>query len=223
MSPEIRPGLSMRAKIIIAFCALSALVSLALGLTTYAILNRNLLHELQNRVRNLAQTGSMLLDRGALRRLSAATRPGLADDRVTALERSTDFRTVSDQLNRLRDTEKTLIRFVYTFVPTPDEDLALYLVDADVIEDTARGAEDISHLGSDFDVTEFPVARQALHDKKRKTSDVAMRFTDTSPLPIPKNLTSHCASSILDNRQSITLPNLQDALQVTRHANLMNA
>ncbi len=166
MSAEIRRGLSMRAKIIIAFCALSALVSLTLGLTTYEILNRNLLHELQNRVRSLAQTGSMLLDRGALRRLSAATRPGLADDRVAALEQSADFRRISDQLNGLRDTEKALIRFVYTFVPTPDDNLALYLVDADVIKDTAEGAEDISHLGSEFDVTEFPVARQALRENK---------------------------------------------------------
>ncbi len=164
MSPEIRRGLSMRAKIIIAFCALSALVSFALGVTTYEILNRNLLHELQNRVRSLAQTGSMLLDRGALRRLSAAARPGLPADRVSALEQSADFRRISDQLNALRDTEKSLIRFVYTFVPTPDENLALYLVDADVLQDTASGAKDISHLASDFDVTDFPVARQALRE-----------------------------------------------------------
>jgi class 3 adenylate cyclase/HAMP domain-containing protein len=166
MSPEIRRGLSMRAKIIIAFCALSALVSLALGITTYEILNRNLLHELQNRVRTLAQTGSMLLDRDALRRLASAVRPGLPAERVTALEQSADFRKISDQLNSLRDTEKTLIRFVYTFVPTADENVALYLVDADVINDTAEGAEDISHLASEFDVTDFPVARQAMSERR---------------------------------------------------------
>jgi class 3 adenylate cyclase len=166
MSPEIRHGLSMRAKIIIAFCTLSAVVSLALGATTYEILNRNLLRELQNRVRSLAQTGSMLLDRSALRRLSAATRQGLPADRVAALEQSADFRKISDQLNSLRDTEKALIRYVYTFVATRDENAALFLVDADVLEDTAAGAEDISHLGSRFDVTDYPVARQALRESK---------------------------------------------------------
>ena len=161
MSPEFRPFLGMRAKITIAFCLLSALVSVSLGVATYRILNTNLFRELQNRVRDLADTGSLALDRDALRRLSAAARPGLPDDRVAALELSPDFRRVSGQLNRLRDTERDLIRFVYTFVPTSDEKTALYLVDADVLQDVASGAAEVSHIGSSFDVSQFPVARRA--------------------------------------------------------------
>lgn len=161
MSTEFRPSLGMRAKIIIVFCALSALVSVALGFSTYQMLNRSLFRELQNRVRNLADAGSLALDRSAVRRLAAAARPGLRADSVAALERSQDFQLVSAQLNRLRDTEKTLIRFVYTFVPTSDSNTALYLVDADVLQDVASGVEDVSHIGSEFDVSQFPVARQA--------------------------------------------------------------
>ncbi len=151
----------MRAKIIIVFCGLSVLVSLALGFSTYRTLNRSLFRELQNRVRNLADAGSLALDRGALRRLAAVVRQGLPPDSVAAPERSREFQLVSAQLNRLRQTEKALIRFVYTFVPTSDPDTALYLADADVLEDLASGVEEVSHIGSELDIARFPVARQA--------------------------------------------------------------
>jgi class 3 adenylate cyclase len=165
MSPEMRLSLGLRAKVIIAFCVLSSLVSLALGASTYAILNRNLLRELQNRVRNLAEAGSLFVDREALRRLTAAARPGLDAGRVGAIERSADYARISAQLNRLRDTERALIRFVYTFVPTADENRALYLVDADLLEDAAAGGTEVSHFASPFDVSDFPVARRALREK----------------------------------------------------------
>ena len=166
MSPDHRPSAGLRAKIIVAFCALSALVSLALGLSTYQILNRNLFRELQNRVRNLAEAGSLFLDREALGRLAATLRSGLPAEQVAAVERSDDFGRVSQQLNRLRETEKALVRFVYTFVPTADDNLALYLVDADVLQGNAEGAGEISHFGSRFDVSQFPVARQAVREKR---------------------------------------------------------
>jgi class 3 adenylate cyclase len=152
----------MRAKITAAFCVLSVLVSVSLGLATYRMLSTALFRELQSRVRDLAESGGLTLDRDALKRLAVATRQELAADRAAALEQSGDFGRISAQLNRLRDIEKSLIRYVYTFVPTADENTALYLVDADVLEDVAAGAEEVSHIGSAFDVSEFPVARQAL-------------------------------------------------------------
>ena len=170
-----RSGISMslRVKIILAICALSALVSLALAFSTYQMLNRNLFQELRSRVRDLTDIGSLLLDRAALQRLTGKVEAGLSEEQVGAVEQSADFRLVSEQLNRIRAVEPELVRFIYTYVPTEDPNMALYLVDGDVLllgqrrqngeEITEEG---ISHFASEFDISEFPVARQALQEKK---------------------------------------------------------
>jgi class 3 adenylate cyclase/HAMP domain-containing protein len=170
-------SVSLRVKIILAFCALSALVSVALALSTYQMLNRNLFQELRSRVRDLTEIGSLLLDRGALKRLVGRVAEGLSEERVAAVEQSADFRLISDQLNRIRAVEPNLVRYIYTYVPTADPNKALFLVDGDVLEDTAQlekqrqaGEEvdekGISHFASEFDVSEFPVARQAIREKR---------------------------------------------------------
>ncbi len=174
-----RPGISvsLRVKIILAFCALSALVSVALALSTYQMLNRNLFQELRSRVRDLTNIGSQLLDRGALQRLVSRAAEGLSEEQVAAVEQSADFRLISDQLNRIRAVEPELVRYIYTYVPTADPNMALFLVDGDVLADMEEqekqrqageevDEEAISHFASEFDISEFPVARQAIQEKK---------------------------------------------------------
>jgi class 3 adenylate cyclase len=173
-----RGRLSLRAKIIIAFCALSVLVSLALAASTYVSLSRNLFLELRERVGNLTQIGALTLDRAAVARLAELAAEGLGEARVAEIESGEDFRRVSDQLNRIRASEPTLVRFIYTFVPTVDPDMALFLVDGDVLlQGSSRpngeliDEESISHFSSEFDISEFPVARQALQEGKSLVED----------------------------------------------------
>lgn len=168
-----RRAFSLRAKIIIAFCALSALVSLALAASTYMSLRRNLFQELRRRVRNLTEVGVLALDRDALKRLGGLVAAGLPEDQVAAVEAGEDFRLISDQLNRIRATEAGLVRFIYTFVPTGDPDLALFLVDGDVLllGSTRPNGEvieedGISPFASEFDLSDFAEARQALREKQ---------------------------------------------------------
>jgi class 3 adenylate cyclase/HAMP domain-containing protein len=170
-------SVSLRIKIILAFCILSALVSVGLALSTYQILNRNLFQELRSRVRSLTEIGSLIIDRPAVRRLVARVSGDLDEEQVRAIERGADFGLVSEQLNRIRDVEPNLVRYIYTYVPTADPNMALFLVDGDVIEDMLEvekqrqageegSEEEISHFASEFDISEFPVARQALQEAK---------------------------------------------------------
>ncbi len=164
-------SISLRTKIILAFVALSALLSAAFGGFTYRNLNQRLFQELRSRVRSLTQVGSHLIDRAALRSLIARVDADLDAEAVLEVEKSAEYRLVSRQLNHLRDTEKGLIKYVYIFVPTRNENTALYVVDADV-PDFLRARElgeevdeeEISHFASEFDVSEFPVARQAIRE-----------------------------------------------------------
>ncbi len=166
-----RFALSLRIKIILAFVALSALLSAGFGGFTYSNLNRSLFQELRSRVKSLTHVGSLMIDREALKRLVGRTDPGLEAEQVLAVEKSADYRLIGEQLNRIRDTEKSLIKYIYIFVPARDKNTALYVVDADVPAfHRARelgeevDEEEISHFASEFDISEFPVARQALDE-----------------------------------------------------------
>ena len=164
---------SLRSKLILAFCILSALVSVALAVSTYTILDRNLFQQLRSRVRGLTDLGSLTLDREALARLASRAAEGLSEEEVADAESSRDFRLVSDSLNRIRGVEPQLVRFIYTFVPTGDPNKALFLVDGDVLllgstrPNGEKIEEDgISHFASEFDISEFPVARRAIAEKR---------------------------------------------------------
>ncbi len=177
MEEDSRPrrgiSLSLRVKIILAFCILSALVSLGLAFSTYLILGRNLFQELRSRVRDLTDIGSLSLERGAISRLASRLAEGVSEEEVGDIQAGEDFRQVSDQLNRVRSVEQQLVRFIYTFVPTADPNMALFLVDGDVLLlGSARPngelieEDGISPFASEFDISEFPVARQVIAEKR---------------------------------------------------------
>ena len=169
-----RAGVSfgLRIKITLTFFVISALVSALLSVSSYEILNRALFTNLQGRVSNLTRIGSELIDSAALKRLVGKMSATQSPEQVHAVELSRDFRAVSDELNLIRDTDKRLVRFVYLFVPTDNVNTALYAVDADVLSLLGKRAAgehiddaDISHFGSEFDVSAYPVARQVIRER----------------------------------------------------------
>jgi class 3 adenylate cyclase len=172
-SARNRFNLSLRIKIILSVFIISSLVSIALGISTYRMLNDNLFRELQNRVRNLSQLGDLTIDRPALRRLTSSASLSLTAEEVAAIESSEDFRLVSDQLNRIRETDREVVGYIYTFLPTDDENTALFVVDADLLPDLeARESgeeiadEEMTHFACVFDVSDFPVARRAIRERR---------------------------------------------------------
>jgi len=175
---EPQPGVpriafSLRMKIILTFFVISLAVSALLAVSTYRMLRGALFEEMRNRVKNLAELGSLTIDRQALKRLVGGMSPGMSEGEVSAVVRSKEFRIISDQLNRVRDTESRLVRFIYIFVPTGDENTALYVVDADELDTLQRrdageepGDEEFSEHNSEFDVSAFQIARLAMKEKK---------------------------------------------------------
>jgi class 3 adenylate cyclase/HAMP domain-containing protein len=162
---------SLRSKIILTFLVVGSIVSGLLSYGVYRILDAGLLRQMQGRVLDLARLGTRVVDVEALARLKAGIGDKLPDDAVDRAESSADFRAVSEGLNRVREVEPRLVHFIYTFFPTADSATATYIVDADVLADRARKAagetvkEDISHYSSPFDVSDYPVARQAMAGK----------------------------------------------------------
>jgi len=160
---------SLQLKIILTFFLVSALLAALLTVSSYTILERSLFSSLQARVSSLTRIGSAMVDRPALKRLVSHESAGLLPEQTRALELSADYQIVSDQLNAIRSSGSGLVRYVYLFTPTDNVNTTLYVVDADVRSLLARQAagekiaeEDISHFGSEFDVSPYPIARKTI-------------------------------------------------------------
>jgi class 3 adenylate cyclase len=167
-----RVSFSLRLKITLTFLLVSAVVSGLLSFTVYRILNDGLLRQMQSRVLALSQVGAKLVNVDSLGRLVGLLGAPLGGDRVALIEGSPDFRVISDALNSVRSIEGRLVHYIYVFTPTADPLTALYVVDGDVLpalEKQARGegaAADLSHFGSPFDMTGFPVPRRTLAEHR---------------------------------------------------------
>ncbi|HBR68325.1 MAG TPA: hypothetical protein DEA55_03005 [Rhodospirillaceae bacterium] len=164
---------SLRYKLIIAFLIIGALLSGVLSYVSYHILEQRLFYELKRSVGNITEIGVETLDKEALKILIAQQGEALDLKRVDEVEKSSEFIKVTDQLNRIRDTEKSLIRYIYLVTPTDDSNRARFLVDADVITDKIKGEkeEDISHYNLEIDISEFPLMRKAFEEKTREVED----------------------------------------------------
>ena len=168
-----KPKLSfgLRVKITLTFLIVGAVVSGALAWSMYRILNQGLLSQVQTRVLDLAQLGSRLVDADALARLVGKMGPELPPEQVAKVEDSEDYRVISNTLNEVRGVEHELVHYIYLFAPTADPNNALYVVDGDVLAIEARQKAgekvegEISHFGSTFDLSTFPVPRRVLASK----------------------------------------------------------
>jgi class 3 adenylate cyclase/HAMP domain-containing protein len=164
-------SLGYKFKVVLAFFIFNAAVSAVLSFSAYNILQTHMLKEFEGRTNNLAQLGSYLLDKPALKRLVHLISPGLSADKVSAVEQSVDFRHIAGQLNRLRDIDKRLIRFAYIIRPS-DDGRHRYVADADTLSDIEnaemirRTGGKISRFNAPFDASTFPVFQRAVHEKK---------------------------------------------------------
>lgn len=162
----------LRAKMIVLFLLFSGSVSVLITASFSEVLRTRLLEELKARLLSTVILGADSIDGSQLGRLAAWGRDA-APEQIAGLEDSADYRQVSAQLNKIRDTDPQVIRYVYTFAPGSADDQAFYVVDADVlslVERRNRGEEvadeEISHLGGDFGLAEYAVARESLSAKK---------------------------------------------------------
>ncbi len=165
---HFKEGISLRLKVCLMFFTMVASVTLITTFTIYKVLDFRLFKELQNRVKNIAELGVKSIDIMALKRLIKISYNKLLPEEVKKVELSKDFRHISDSLNFIRDSSPELISSVYLLLPTEDENMAKYLVDADLIADLERNKETngISHFNSLLDMSTYPVMKKAIKENK---------------------------------------------------------
>ena len=159
----------LRRKITVAFFLVSALVSVVLAVFLYRFVERQLVIELRDKLRDIAHLGAHSIPPATYQRL--AGKLGELDDvAVSDIEHSPDFQSIYEQLRQIRAAEPALIHYVYLLTPTDDPKKPKFVVDADVLELNARSArgdtvtEDISHYNKPYDVKDIPLLARALTD-----------------------------------------------------------
>ena len=157
----------LRRKITVAFFLVSSLVSLLLAFFLYRFIEDHLGDEIHERLRDITQIGSQVIDRAAFTRLRGQLGE-LDDAKVSDVEHSADYKLVYSQLRRLRDVEADkLLRFAYLLAPTGERTKPKFVADADVLDylaRTARGEQvgEISHYNGTYDASAIPLLVEAL-------------------------------------------------------------
>ena len=157
----------LRRKITVAFFLVSSLVSLLLAFFLYRFIEDHLGDEIHERLRDITQIGSQVIDRPAFTRLRDQLGE-LDEAKVAAVEHSADYKLVYTQLRRLRDVEADkLLRFAYLLAPTAERTKPRFVADADVLDyeaRTARGEQvgEISHYSASYDASAIPLLVEAL-------------------------------------------------------------
>jgi len=171
---EFKLGLGIRLKLTLTFFIFISLVSLFMAISINSVLNKELFKILQNRVKSTAQVGSMAIDRNALEYLLTKVKLPLTKEEVASIERSKEYKKISDQLNAIRQVDRGFFRYAYLLVVI-NENKVIFLVDADVLKDLARidsvpGLE-ISHFGSDFYIDNAPNVPMVMKTKQTVVGD----------------------------------------------------
>lgn len=219
-----------KAKAIIAFFLFNAVVSAALSITSYRVLYSSMFEEIQGRAKDIAQLGGYLLDRPAIKRLTGRMSPDMIGQQVDDVEQSADFKSISDQLNVIRNKESGLIRFAYILRPSENSRDARYIADADTISDMKKRGEEqakvkgISHFNSVVNTSLYPVFQQAVKEgkigveKEFYYDDVFKVYSISAYLPImdvdSKKVLAVLCLDIADK-------NIQDALRKSRNLSLI--
>lgn len=160
--------MSIRLKIIISLFFATMLISGATTGFSYWLLETSLFQEFRSHLRNIAYIGVATLDIPATKRLISKLETHSSDSLVAEVERSADYLLIDKKLKTIRNSEPRLIQYVYILVPTQDANRGQFLVDADVLNFSAKQArgekinEDISHFGLNYDISIFPIMQKAL-------------------------------------------------------------
>ncbi|MDH4122299.1 MAG: ATP-binding protein [Deltaproteobacteria bacterium] len=128
-------SLSIRAKIILLFSLVGALIVGGSSWAGYLLLKSALTQSMSKRIQDIALTGAAGLNTETLQKLEQRLSPNLPPAQVSRVEQSPEYKQISDQLNAIRQVEPELIHFAYIMVPGEQPNLGRFVVDADLLAD----------------------------------------------------------------------------------------
>lgn len=136
--------------------------------SSYFFLREKLYAEIIENHKSIVSVGADTIDTEAfkklIKKLSSET---ITQEEIAAIEKSAEYNTIYDQLNKIRDSKNGLILYVYTLVPGKDKNQARFVVDADVLKDknSQKSGSEQSEFGKIYDISSQPITQKALADR----------------------------------------------------------
>ncbi|MBW7857152.1 MAG: adenylate/guanylate cyclase domain-containing protein [Leptonema sp. (in: Bacteria)] len=162
-------NLSLRTKLTLLVVAITTLLSITLSIYNYLRLKEELFSNIKDELKTITYFSTETIDKNSLLQLNTELSSANQDSLVQSkIEQSDSFQKVVQQLNFIRDSHPTLIRFVYTFSVDKESNRVFFLVDAEattdnLIEEKQNSADsDISHFATEFDITDFPIIQETI-------------------------------------------------------------
>ena len=156
---------------------------------SYRSSEKKILQATRERLESVAEMSSKLLDinaysvindkifaLGTFDQIDSKSNLLFSETDVEMIESSDEFRKISDQLNIIREAEKDIVLYSYIIIPTSDENIARFTVDADLLEDKRSGADEmVSRFTVLYDISDLPLIKKAFAEKKT-VSDSSFKY-----------------------------------------------
>lgn len=176
--------LALRTRVMVALFILISSICIGITVLSYFMLKKQLFGELRERLKNIAYTGSLVIDKNSLSKIiieiapdydySKITAEGLNpvdESRLAEIEKSETYLKVCDDLNLIRNTQPDLILYAYILVPTADPGILRFIADADapsLLEEAAASngsLDEITRFGKLYETSAESIMAEAVSKK----------------------------------------------------------
>jgi methyl-accepting chemotaxis protein len=174
----------LKTKISIAIFVFTSVIYFLISAYSYKVVKTELFGELKERLKNISYTGAFIINNKDLQPLVALLSPDLDfskisvegdfaidEEKIAAIENSTEYLKICEDLNKIRDAQPDLILYAYILIPTAQRDTFIFIADADapsLLEEAKQNnssTEDITRFGKIYKTENYQTLSKAASEQ----------------------------------------------------------
>ncbi|HOV09750.1 MAG TPA: methyl-accepting chemotaxis protein [Spirochaetota bacterium] len=179
-----KKSMMLKTKISIAIFAFTSVIYFLISAYSYKVVKTELFGELKERLKNISYTGAFIINNKDLQSLVALLSPDLDfskisvegdfaidEEKIAAIENSTEYLKICEDLNKIRDAQPDLILYAYILIPTAQRDTFIFIADADapsLLEEAKQNnssTEDITRFGKIYKTENYQTLSKAASEQ----------------------------------------------------------
>ncbi|HOK02714.1 MAG TPA: methyl-accepting chemotaxis protein [Spirochaetota bacterium] len=179
-----KKSMMLKTKISIAIFVFTSVIYFLISAYSYKVVKTELFGELKERLKNISYTGAFIINNKDLQSLVALLSPDLDfskisvegdfaidEEKIAAIENSTEYLKICEDLNKIRDAQPDLILYAYILIPTAQKDTFIFIADADapsLLEEAKQNnssTEDITRFGKIYKTENYQTLSKAASEQ----------------------------------------------------------
>jgi len=179
-----KKSMMLKTKISIAIFVFTSVIYFLISAYSYKVVKTELFGELKERLKNISYTGAFIINNKDLQPLVALLSPDLDfskisvegdfaidEEKIAAIENSTEYLKICEDLNKIRDAQPDLILYAYILIPTAQRDTFIFIADADapsLLEEAKQNnssTEDITRFGKVYKTENYQTLSKAASER----------------------------------------------------------